>query len=234
MAKVPKAERVFAELRADILAGRLAPGERLRYSDLCERYGTSMGVARESMLRLVEQGLARGESQQGFQVMPLSRDELLELTDARVEIEALTFRRAISDGDVEWEARLLAAHHRMGRAPLIDPSDPKRLNDAWMITHAEFHETLLSGCANKRLTSIASSLRDSAELYRSWSVPFGHDNNRDVAAEHGEILNAALSRDFKVAVPLLVDHIARTTSSLLASPVRRPSERDDVPPLADT
>ena len=44
VAKPSKAERVYTQLRADILSGRLQPGERLRYTELCERYGTSMGV----------------------------------------------------------------------------------------------------------------------------------------------------------------------------------------------
>jgi DNA-binding GntR family transcriptional regulator len=233
VAKPSKAERVYAELRADILAGRLQPGERLRYTELCERYGTSMGVMRESMLRLAEQGLARGESQQGFQVTPLSKDDLLDLTVARREIEALTLRRAIDDGDVEWEAALLAAHHRLSRAPIIDPDDPKRLSDAWVAAHADFHDSLLNGCANQRLKSIAAALRDSAELYRRWSLPLGHESERDVGSEHTEILEAAVARDTNRAVELLDSHIQRTTSSLLASPVRQGAEGDGPTAVAD-
>ena len=101
-----KAERVFHRLRADILAGRHQPGERLRYAELCEQYDTSMGVLREALLRLAEQELVKGEAQQGFQVVSLSADDLLELTEARRELETLTLRHAIADGDLEWESRL--------------------------------------------------------------------------------------------------------------------------------
>ncbi len=190
-----KAERVYSQLRADILAGRHLPGQRLRYTDLCERYRTSMGVLRESMLRLAEQGLVKGEPQQGFQVVSLSAADLRDLTDARRELETLTLRHAIADGDIEWESRLIAAHHRLSRASQLDPDDPERLSDAWVAAHAEFHNTLLDGCANQRLKNIAASLRDSAELYRRWSVPLGHNNDRDVAAEHAEILAAVLARE---------------------------------------
>jgi DNA-binding GntR family transcriptional regulator len=218
-AKPSKAERVYTQLRADILAGRLQPGERLRYTELCERYGTSMGVLRESLLRLAEQGLARGEMQQGFQVTPLSADDLQELTEARRELESLTLRRAIVNGDVEWEARLLAAHHRLSRASIVDPEDPERLSDTWVAAHAEFHEALLNGCANQRLKSMATALRDSAELYRTWSLPLGHESSaRDVAAEHSHILEAAVARDTERAVELLLDHIERTTTTLLDVP----------------
>jgi DNA-binding GntR family transcriptional regulator len=212
-----KAERVYGQLRADILAGRHRPGQRLRYTDLCEHYRTSMGVLRESMLRLAEQGLVRGEPQQGFQVASLSAADLRDLTDARRELETLTLRHAIADGDIEWESRLIAAHHRLSRAPQLDPDDPERLSDTWVAAHAEFHNTLLDGCANQRLKSIAASLRDSAELYRRWSVPLGHYTDRDVAAEHAEILADALARELDQAVLHLSAHVERTTNILLAS-----------------
>ncbi len=219
MPKVPtKAERVYDELRGDILAGRLSPGQRLRYAELCEQYETSMSVLREGLLRLAEQGLVKGEAQQGFQVVSLSYEDLVELTDARREIETLTLRRAIADGDIEWESRLIAAHHRLSRTPQLDPGDRARLSDAWVALHAEFHHTLLDGCANKRIKLVGAALRDSAELYRRWSLPLGHADDRDVAAEHAAILDATLARDADRAVSELASHIEATTASLLTSP----------------
>jgi DNA-binding GntR family transcriptional regulator len=212
-----KAERVYFQLRADILAGRHAPGQRLRYTELSERYDTSMGVLREGMLRLAEQGLVKGEPQQGFQVVELSGPDLRDLTDARCELESLTLRHAIADGDVEWESRLIASHHLLSRANQLDVDDPERLSDQWVAAHAEFHRTLLDGCANQRLKDIAGSLRNAAELYRRWSVPLGQDSNRDIPGEHAAILAAALDRDADQAVLHLRRHIEYTTNVLLDS-----------------
>jgi DNA-binding GntR family transcriptional regulator len=122
-----KADGIFSRVRSDILAGRLIPGQRLRYSELCEFYGTSMGVLREALLRLAEQGLAKGEPQHGFQVWPLSASDLQDLTAARQDIETLTLRRAITEGGLDWESALIAAHHRLSRTPQLDPDDPQLL-----------------------------------------------------------------------------------------------------------
>jgi DNA-binding GntR family transcriptional regulator len=223
-----KAERIYNQLRADILAGRHQPGARLRYAELCERYETSMGVLREGLLRLSEQGLVKGEPQQGFQVVSLSVPDLIDLTNARRELETLTLRYAIAEGDVAWESQLLGAHHRLSRAEQLDPDDPARLSDTWVAAHADFHNALLDGCANERLKSIAAGLRDSAELYRRWSLPLGHESDRDVAAEHSGILEAVLARDLELAVRRLSEHVDRTTNILLASgagdPGTEPSE----------
>ena len=212
-----KAERVYELLRADILAGRLQPGSRLRYAELCDRYETSTGVLREAMLRLSEQGLVKGEPQQGFQVVDLSIEDLRDLTDARVLLESLALRSALADGDVEWESRILASHHRLSRTAQYNADDPDRLSDEWVAEHAEFHRALLDGCTNRRIKEVASSLRDSAELYRRWSLPLGKGADRDVAAEHDQLLQAVLDRDTDRAVQSLTNHITATSNILLDS-----------------
>ena len=212
-----KAERVYEVLRADILAGRLQPGSRLRYAELCDRYETSTGVLREAMLRLSEQGLVKGEPQQGFQVVDLSIEDLRDLTGARVVLESLALRSALADGDIEWESRILASHHRLSRTAQYNADDPDRLSDEWVAEHAEFHRALLDGCTNRRIKEIASSLRDSAELYRRWSLPLGKGADRDVAAEHDELLQAVLDRDTDRAVQSLTNHITATSNILLDS-----------------
>jgi DNA-binding GntR family transcriptional regulator len=204
-------------MRSDILAGRVAPGSRLRYAELCERYQTSPGVLREAMLRLSEQGLVKGEPQQGFQVVDLTIEDLKDLTEARIVVESLTLRYAIADGDVEWESMVIAAHHRLSRTPMADPEDADRLADEWVAEHASFHEALLSGCANRRMKEIASSLRDTAELYRRWSLPLGKRTERHVDDEHDALLAASLARDADRAVELLSEHVRRTSNILIDS-----------------
>jgi DNA-binding GntR family transcriptional regulator len=145
----------------------------------------------------------------------LSVEDLRDLTEARVVLETLVFRLALAHGDVEWESGILAAHHRLSRASQFDESDPDRLSDQWVTKHAEFHDALLEGCPNGRLKEIARSLRDSAELYRRWSLPFGNRTYRDVSAEHDELLDAVLARDTDRAVESLTNHITLTSQILL-------------------
>jgi DNA-binding GntR family transcriptional regulator len=221
-----RGETVFAALRADILAGRLVPGARLPFAELCARYEASTGVVREALSRLVEQGLVRVEPQQGYRVTPLSEHDLAELTEARVQVETLVLAAAIAEGDLAWESRLTAVHHTLSRTPQVDEDDPARFNEAWTRAHAEYHAAVLSGCRNSRLRQLADGLRDSAELYRQWSRPLGHDQDRDIAGEHRALLDAALARDTEAAVAVLTAHIRHTTEVLLDPTLKR----DDEPP----
>ncbi|MGW4094663.1 GntR family transcriptional regulator [Nocardia sp. NPDC004750] len=214
---VSRTDAVYAVIRGDILSGRLTPGQPLRFADLVARYESSIGVIREALNRLVEQGLVDSIAQHGFRVVEISVPALLELTQARCEIESLTLRHAIAEGDVQWEARIVAAHHVLERTPQRDTQDSERTGDDWTEAHRLFHQGLLGGCANRLLLSVASTWRDSSELYRQLSAPLGHDQDRDLVTEHREILEACLGRDADLACERLTRHIRRTTDKLVVA-----------------
>ncbi len=59
-------ERAYAQLRDDIIEGRLAPGEKLRVEHLKEHYRVGAGTLREAITQLVSDALVVAEGQRGF------------------------------------------------------------------------------------------------------------------------------------------------------------------------
>lgn len=209
-------ETVFQRIREDILSGHLTPGSRLRFAEMCARYDTSVGVVREALSRIVEQGFVTSEPQIGFSVVPVSPQDLLELTEIRCHVEGLTLRKSVEEGNLAWESSVVAVHYQMCRTPTHLGSDPTRLNEAWGAVHKQFHTTLLAGCTNERLKAMSMSLRDSAEFYRRAGLrPADKASGRDVVAEHQALLDAAVARDADAAEQALVHHIRATTDYLL-------------------
>lgn len=204
----------YDRLRAEILSGRLRPGERLKFAALSQRLDVSVSVLREALAKLTAEKLVVSAPQQGFRVTPLSTDDLEDLTAVRCDIEGLAFRYSIERGDLAWESRVIAAHHTLANTPMTVEGDPKLFSEAWATAHSHFHATLFDACGSGRLYDLAASLRDSAELYRRWSRPIG-DQGRDIAGEHKKIMEAALARDADEGVALLRAHISRTTRKLL-------------------
>lgn len=212
-----RAERIYANLRGDILTGRLLPGQRLPFADLGARYSTSVGVLREALSRLVEQGLVLSEPQLGFRVTPVSEEDLRDLTSTRIDIETLCLRHAIAHGDLAWESRLVAAYHTLDRTPELASTQPPTVNEDWASAHAAFHAAVLEGCPSRRLRDIAASLRDASEIYRRWSRHLGSEDTRDIAGEHRALRDAVLARDVEKAEAALTQHISYTTQALLLS-----------------
>jgi DNA-binding GntR family transcriptional regulator len=205
----------YERLRADLLACRLAPGERLNINDLCEALGVSLSAVREALSRLTSDGLVVAEPQRGFRVTPISPEDLQDLTKARIEIEGLCLKRAIEVGDIKWESSVVAAYHSLSRVPECAPGDEQRLSDDWVQAHAAYHRALVSACDSPWLLRMRELLYSQAERYRRLSLPLAR-NKRDVGREHREIRDAVLARDFDHALALVRAHLQLTARILTA------------------
>ncbi len=129
MSTKTQSDRVWETLRSDIIASRVLPGSKLRINDIAETSEVSLGAVREALSRLSAEGLVIAELQKGYRVAPLSAEELLDITDARVEIERIALSRSIARGDLEWETNLVAAWHRLSRTPERVPEDVRLVSD---------------------------------------------------------------------------------------------------------
>ena len=107
---------VFRQVRQDIIAGRLAPGAKIKFEQAKERYSISVSSLREILSRLTTENLVVAEGQRGFEVAPASRKELEELADLRSVLETHAIGLSFEAGNLEWEGSIVAAHHRLGTA----------------------------------------------------------------------------------------------------------------------
>jgi GntR family transcriptional regulator, carbon starvation induced regulator len=202
----------FELLRNDILSGGLRPEERLRIQALSERYNIGATAIREALSRLVTDGLVESEDQRGFCVTPVSRDELLDLTQTRVEVEQLALRRAIAQGDVEWESNLLGCFHRLSRA---DPPTSPDKHAVWAQVHRQFHEALIQGCRSPWTMRLCRLLYDKSERYRNLAEHHTQPQDRNIPGEHRALMDSAMGRDADTACRLLSEHFWETTNIIL-------------------
>lgn len=224
-------DRIFFALRAEILSCRLPPGTKIRLNEIADRFGVSSGAVREALPRLTAEGLTIAQANKGYQkgysVAPVSKDELVDLTNTRVFIEQRCMRDAIEHGGLDWEAEILATCHRLSRIPERASDDNRLLNETWSSVHSEFHFALVAGCQSKYLLRIRDGLYAQSERYRRLSVPL-LQGERNVAAEHKLLADAMLGRDADQACHLISDHLWRTTRILLDSPLLTDAvEKDD-------
>src|SRR5262245_43102967 len=209
-------QSAYGQVRAELLSCRCLPGMRLKIGELCTRLSVSLGAIREALSRLTSEGLVVAEPQRGFRAAPISPEDLQDLTKVRIEIDSLCLRQAIARGDVDWEASLVAAFHRLSRMPERAPDDPARASDAWAAAHGAFHAALVAGCGSPWLLRLHGQLYDQSERYRRLSVSLA-PRRRNIGGEHQKILDAVLGRDADKAVRLLAAHLEATTAILLAA-----------------
>ena len=107
-------ERAYRRIRRDILFGGLAPAQKLKLDGLKESYGISISTLRELLNRLSSEGLIIAEGARGFEVAPISPENLKEVANLRQLLECHAMELSFAAGDMEWEGRVVAAHQRYG------------------------------------------------------------------------------------------------------------------------
>ena len=199
-------------LRGAVLHGEFRPGQALKPQELAAERGVSQAVVRECLLRLVGEGLAERLPNRGF-VVPEAGDARWQVVaEARIVVEPTMLSMSIGRGDLEWEARVRSAHHRLAGTPPYGHDDDIHYSDAWADAHHEFHRVLLDACGNDVLLDTFERLWTASELSRRWS---GAANPaRDYLAEHYRLEQLALSRQSDAAADALVVHIAGTADGL--------------------
>jgi DNA-binding GntR family transcriptional regulator len=212
------AEQAYRRVRADILAGRLPPDERLKLARLQADYGLGISPVREALMRLEGEGLVVGEPQRGYAVASVSLDDMHDLTRTRCRIEALMLRDAIDHGDAEWEAAIVAAFHRLSKAPLPAAPDDTEAVELWETLHRAFHDAVFAACRSPWLRRFDAMLVDHSLRYRQIRL-FQVDRAdlpRDVLTEHRAIMDAVLARDAARAESLTTAHVQRTAAIVAA------------------
>jgi DNA-binding GntR family transcriptional regulator len=190
-------------MRADILELRLAPGSKMPFDSLREKYEVGLSPLRESLCRLVEEGLVIGEEQRGFWVAPMSEEDFVDLTTLRREIEVLAVTRSVERGGDSWEADLVRAFHLMS---LATASVSNNFPTEWARRHQAFHEALVAACGSPRLLHLRRQLFDHFTRYQRIAPRHVWRNGiRDT--EHKNILDAAIARNVKKSKSLIQAHI---------------------------
>ncbi|MFD6421288.1 GntR family transcriptional regulator [Streptomyces sp. NPDC060198] len=209
-------EQVYAHLRDAIMRGDHAPGSPLKPQDLAKEQGVSLAVVREALVRVVGDGLADRLPNRGFAVPSFSDRRWQEIAEARRTVEPVVLRMSVERGDVEWEARVRAAHHRLVRTPAYAPEEGSHYTSAWAEAHRVFHRTLLEGCGNRALLETFDRLWTASELARRWSAQ--RSPGRDGVEEHRALEEAVLARDADTAAAVLTQHLTLTAAALTDDP----------------
>lgn len=204
------ASAVVDQLRQDIVMGLLAPELWLRIDALKERYNAGSSPIREALNRLCSEGLVVQHDQRGFQVAPVSLEDLADLTRTRGFIYEIGLRESIALGDMTWEEMVLISYHRLSRTDQLKDETGKALNLEWFRQHRDFHRSLISACQSRWLLEFSDILWDLSDRYRFLAYRDRPQDRADIREEHQALMEATLARDTDLAIDLIKRHIRHT------------------------
>ena len=201
------ARHIAEALRQEILAGGLPPGEELQQARIAEQYGVSRIPVRDALAMLAAEKLVVVEPNRGAHVIALSRDELAEVFELRLNLES----HCIAEGALQASAADLAHLDYILEKSHLEAGRPGWFEGDW-----EFHAALYAPAGRKRHLEIIKELRQTARVHVA-----RHDSL--VAAtprwlgDHAEMVAAYKRRDAEGCRALIRRHLESARDNLLAA-----------------
>ena len=207
-------ENAYRRMRSDIIFGRLKPGQKLKLDKLKDTYGPSISTLREILNRLSSEGLVLAEGQRGFEVSGVSVGNLREIAALRLLLEGHAIEQSFAAGDMEWEGRVVAAHHKLAAMEKLMQAGDRSGTEAWKRYDWEFHQALISACGSRVLMETHAGVFDKYLRYQMIALSF---RGEIAAREHKILLDCALRRDAETARRVLAEHVHGGVEHALAT-----------------
>jgi DNA-binding GntR family transcriptional regulator len=196
--KARRSEEVYWKLRQEIVDGVLRPNAALVEDEIAARLGVSRTPVRESMQRLVADGLINSQRRR-WVVHEHTQEEIVHLYEVRAGLEChaarLASRRATREQleEIEgWRATMTAR-------------DPGVLSDR-ASTNDCFHDTINGAAGNPRLLAAIRANR-LFHFNRRLAVLYSTEDLAVSSQQHGDLITAVCRRDMDCAGTIAREHV---------------------------
>lgn len=215
-------EQTYSALRASILSGEIAPGERLIETQLAQKLQVSRTPVREAIKQLQRETIAIADKNGGIRVMTISVVDAQQLYDCRIALEELAVKEVCRSATAakiqkigEWVDK---AEH------LLEKGFTPEKSAQMLEIDYQFHLAIGESSGNKWLVYLLDRVFDKMKLLR---VQTTRHNPRvlEIRSEHRQVYNAIAQRDIEKAVMLIREH-------LLASKKRVVKELNSIASIA--
>lgn len=227
-------DKVYRAIKDRILSQDIEVGARLRDEELAPQLGVSRTPIREALLRLAREGLVEMVPRSGTHVRTFTGEDIEEIFDLRIVLEALAVRKAVGRLTPAELARIRDLHQAAERAMAKGEIGPALHFDD------ELHRMILDASGNRKLQEIMRTINDFVTLFRNLGART--PAHRGFTYRHKEIVRALTRRDPAAAERALTEHIEVARREVfrdfeerkLLSPARQPDAPGPAVPARGT
>lgn len=202
--------QVFELIKSAILNGSLPPGQIFSQDQLSELFGVSRTPVREAILELQKSGLVIVHRGKGIEVVPLTKEDVLEIMEMRQALEGIACELAVEKMDNKTVGVLKSILSEQEEA--AGAGDKER----FLEKDGLLHRIIAESTCNSRLYSAIEDLRDQFIRIGNYAILNGNRMN-EVLAEHKLLIEAIVNRKPDNARQAIIAHLRKTLAEVLES-----------------
>ena len=204
--KVTLSERIYDQIRRDIITNQLKPGEKINIRELCERYDASETPIRLALNRLASENIIDNFPRQGMRVKQMNIDLCEETFDARMMLECYYLSNVVMTLNVNESMRTAFRENVENNLRAVELLDGDSSLDDYLTNYRydiEFHHLLIKCTGNKLLLDLYQFLNPFLYVNYVYSKQ-SKERLLTGIQEHQAILQALLNGDEEEARQALI------------------------------
>jgi len=202
--------KVYAALRRDILSCQIVPGQDLSEGELATRFKMSKTPVREALSKLRSEGLVKAFPRRGYQVAPVTFQDMNELFEIRNMLEGRAVELAsqkITDDAIRQLSNLADV--------MYDPSEALSIR-RFVQANRDFHEIIAASCANTRLQGMIMQVLDELQRFFHLGAQL-RDIGTETIDDHHQIVAALKARDAASSRQRMIAHNEASQQGLMTA-----------------
>jgi DNA-binding GntR family transcriptional regulator len=210
-AEQPTAEQQAYDLvKARIMNLEFKPGQYITDNEIANELNISRTPIRDAFRRLEYEGLLTSQPRRGWQVCPLSLDDIHDIFNIKEVLEGMVARQAAEFKDEKLRHILRDVAERMNRAAEVGDQE------VWEEAHWQWHETIfaMSYAPRGRVFRVISNLNDQWRRLRKALLGIEGRMKRDTL-EHIAVTESILAGDGDEAERRMRSHLNNVRRDLV-------------------
>lgn len=196
--KPSNSDKAYSKLYDAIRSGQLAPGARIRETEIAERVGLSRTPVRDAIKRLEAEGIIEHRPHIGAVVKSLSHQEVVELYEMRTVLERTAAAMAAKHASKAEILELRELNTAMASAS-DNPLEASRINEL-------FHNCIVNAARNRFLLTSFQALSNALMVLGPTTLE-GAARVKSVCDKHEAIIKALEAGDEAQASEAAATHI---------------------------
>lgn len=199
-------DQVYADLRAQIMSGRLRPGDSLSIRTLAALLDVSPMPVRSALRRLTDEGALEGRPNRTYTIRILSPEEFRDILDMRLLLEGAAAERAAPGLGPDDIAALAAINQQMYGGEPLDTETYLKLN-------RQFHFHIYARAGSPLMMRVIEMLW--LQIGPLLNFVTGESGTRYGHAVHEAALRAAEARDAQALRDAIVTDLREASVPIL-------------------
>ena len=211
--KLTLTDKIYQDIKDDINAKVLLPGEKLNIKELARKYDVSDTPVKQALQKLAEEKIVVNTPNKGMSVRTMTPHEMSDIFDMRLMMDTFFIKDIVTTLNYNADLRQQLINNLEKQKAFISGNDSEHKPEEYFELDFEFHTLYLKASGNQKAVDVFRSMQPYTYASGMY-VSQPKYTDMECVQEHQAILDAALASDLDALRKAIEIHLENSNKAL--------------------